>query len=255
MFVDTHAHVIKKYYDDVDKVIDNSKEQGVNLILNVGTCDEEFIEIKKQIEKYDNVFGVIGYYPNNIDKINNLNNLEENLKNKNIVALGEIGLEYCNLENKEEQKVLFEQQIELALNYDLPIVVHSRDAINDTYEILKKYSNRNLRGVIHCYSGSYEMAKEFIKLGFYLGVGGVYTFKNNKKGIEILEKIDLKYLVLETDSPYLTPEPFRGKKNTPEYIPYVAAKVAQIKQIPIEDVMEVTTNNALNLFGIKISKD
>ena len=148
--------------------------------------------------------------------------------------------------NKETQKEFFENQLELADKYDLPVVIHSRDSIQDVYDILKEHK---CRGVIHCFSGSIEMAQLFIDLGFYLGIGGVLTFKNSKL-YEVIEAIDLENIVLETDSPYLTPEPFRGKQNNPSNVYYVAKKIAEIKNIDVEKVIEITTKNATRIFDI-----
>ena len=169
------------------------------------------------------------------------------MKNNKIVGIGEIGLDYYhNKENKEEQIKLFSQQIDLAEKYNLPIIVHTRDSIQDCFNILK---SKNSKGIIHCFSGSLEMAKEFIKLGYYLGIGGVITFKNSKL-YKVIEQIDLSYIVLETDSPFLSPEPYRGTKNTPSNIIFVAQKIAEIKQLNIDEVIRITTNNARKIFDI-----
>lgn len=248
MYVDTHAHIISKYYSDVLQEVNDSKCEKVLKILNVGTCDLEFDEVIKLSEEIEELYSVIGYYPSMVDKCDNLDYLKKCLDNNDILAIGEIGLDYATCEHREKQIILFRKQIELAIFYDKPIVIHCRDAMSDTYEILKEYNCDKLRGVIHCYSGSAMMAKEFIKLGFLLGIGGVYTFKNNKKGIEVLEEISLDYLVLETDAPYLTPMPFRGTKNSSKYIPYIARFIADIKNISVTDVMNITTKNAENMF-------
>lgn len=248
MFIDTHAHIINKYYDNIAEEVEKSKEKKVNIIINIGTCDSEFDEVISLSEKYKCFYNVVGYYPSMIEKIGNLQYLEKCIKNKKNIAIGEIGLDYTTCDHKEKQLVLFEEQIKLAIKYNKPIVVHCRDAIKDTYDLLNKYNCAKLRGVIHCYSGSFEMAKLFNEIGFYLGIGGVYTFKNNVKGIEVLKNIPLEYFVLETDAPYLTPEPFRGKKNSSSYIPDIANKIASIKGISVEDVMIATTNNAKSLF-------
>lgn len=248
MYIDTHAHIIGKYYDDVLKEIEYAKNENVKKILNVGTFDKEFDEVISLSKQIDGLYSVIGYYPSMVDKCDDLSYLEKCLKQEDITAIGEIGLDYATCDHREEQIILFRKQIQLAILYDKPLVIHSRDAIGDTYEILAEYKSDKLRGVVHCYSGSAMMAKEFIKIGFSLGIGGVYTFKNNKTGIEVLKEIDLSNLVLETDAPYLTPHPFRGSKNSPKYIPYVANLIAQIKNISINEVMEVTTKNAEEIF-------
>lgn len=190
----------------------------------------------------------IGIHPDNIDTdYNKIKDLEKLIKNNKIVGIGEIGLDYYhNKENKEEQIKLFSQQIDLAEKYNLPIIVHTRDSIQDCFNILK---SKNSKGIIHCFSGSLEMAKEFIKLGYYLGIGGVITFKNSKL-YKVIEQIDLSYIVLETDSPFLSPEPHRGTKNTPSNIIFVAQKIAEIKQLNIDEVIRITTNNARKIFDI-----
>ena len=167
--------------------------------------------------------------------------------NNKIFAIGEIGLDYnYNNQNKEEKKNLFNKQLDLAEKYKLPIIVHTRDSIQDCFDILKK---RKLKGIIHCFSGSYEMAKNFINLGYKLGIGGVLTFKNSKL-FEVIEKIDLKNIVLETDSPYLSPEPYRGRKNNPSNVYYVAKKISEIKSVRIEEVIRITTDNCKEIFDI-----
>jgi len=215
-------------------------------------CDkksnEEVLEI---IDKYENVFGAIGYHPTGTYDLNHedLKILEEKVNLKKIVAVGEIGLDFhYDNTDREKQLYYFKKQIELALKYDKPLIIHSRDAISLTYETLKEYSSDKLRGVIHAYSGSLEMAYKFIELGFVLGIGGVVTFKNAKVLKEVIKEIDLKYIVLETDSPYLTPEPYRKYKNEPFYIKEIAKKIAEIKGIDIEEVECVTTSTARRIF-------
>lgn len=189
---------------------------------------------------------VVGIHPENIDDTN-LDEIEKIIINNKVYAVGEIGLDYYWVQdNKEKQQELFKKQIELAIKYNLPVVVHSRKAMQDTFDILTSY---DVKGVLHCYSGSYEMAKEFVKRGFKLGIGGVSTFKNSKLN-EVIEKIDLKDLLLETDSPYLTPEPYRGEQNIPSNIYYVAKKIAEIKGLSTEEVILKTTQNALEFFDI-----
>ena len=174
--------------------------------------------------------------------------LEENIRNEKIIGIGEIGLDYhYEGADKELQKDVFIHQIELAIKYDMPVIIHSRDATGDMMNILRRY-NGKLRGVMHCYSGSVETALELIKMGFYLGVGGIITFKNAKNIVEVIKKIDLKYILLETDSPYLTPEPYRGNSNEPAYIPLIARKIAEIKGISLDSVMSATSGNVKMIF-------
>ena len=246
--IDTHAHIYKEYYDNIDELINELKDNNVIHVINASTNNENAIEIINQSKKYDGfILPAIGIHPEDIDNYD-LDQIEELIKNNKIYAIGEIGLDYYwNKENKEEQKELFVKQIKLAQKYNLPVIVHTRESIQDCFDILKE--NR-VRGVIHCYSGSLEMAREFIKLGYKLGIGGVLTFKNSKLS-NVIENIDLDNIVLETDSPYLSPEPYRGKKNKPSNVYYVAKKIAEIKNISVDEVIEITTKNAISLFDIK----
>ncbi len=248
MYIDIHCHLDKEYYNDVSKIIENAKENDVKKIIYNGCDLKTNKEVLELISKYSVLYGAIGFHPTNLDNVTlkDYEFLEKNLQNKKIVAIGEIGLDYhYDNTDKEKQKDHFIRQLKLAKKYNLPVIVHSRDSIQDTYNILKEY---NVRGVIHCFSGSKEMAREFIKLGFYISVGGIITFKNAKNIIEVIKNTDLSYILLETDSPYLTPEPYRGYKNEPKYIPLIAERVSKIKGISVEEVKSVTTNNALRLF-------
>ncbi len=249
--IDTHCHLFKKYYNDLDQVI---KKMENNIMIVAGTDFETNKEVIQLCKKYENIYGVIGIHPTELEKHsdNDLKLIEKNLTNPKIVGIGEIGLDYYwTKENKEKQKEIFINQIKLAEKYNKLIVVHTRDAINDTYEILKEYASK-IRKVIHCYSSSYEMAEKFIKIGCFLGIGGPITFKNSKKLVEVIEKIDLKYLLLETDSPYLSPEPFRGKRNEPYNIAYIAKKIAEIKKVSVEEVIKITTENSISQFDLNV---
>lgn len=246
--IDTHAHIIKEYYDDIESLVEDLKNKNVLKVVNCGTSisdSKEIIELSKKTNNF--LLPAIGIHPEIVDDFNKIEELEKLVKFNKIAAIGEIGLDYYwNKENKEEQKKCFNLQLDLAEKYNLPVLVHTRESIQDTYDILK---TRKLKGIIHCYSGSYEMAKEFIKLGYKLGIGGVLTFKNSKL-YEVIEKIDLKDILLETDSPYLSPEPHRGKQNNPYNIYYVAQKIAQIKNVSIEEVISQTTSNYDDVFDI-----
>lgn len=243
--IDTHAHIVNEYYE-VDKLIDFLKDKNILYVLNAATCYEDSLEVLELSKKYKMLLPVIGLHPQNIDN-ENIEKIEKLILTNKVYAIGEIGLDYHYQEdNKELQKEIFKRQIDLAINNNLPVVVHTRDSIQDTLDILKDYK---VKGVIHCFSGSYEIAKEFIKYGYKLGIGGVLTFKNSKLH-EVIERIDIKDILLETDSPYLTPEPFRGKQNNPSNIYYVAQKIAEIKKITIDEVIEKTTKNAIELFDI-----
>ena len=246
--VDTHCHIYNQYYDDIPDLIDKIKLSGVNKII-VNGCDmASNLEVLALVKKYDIVYGAIGFHPT--VKLDNLDEaimfLKKHINDDKIVAIGEIGLDYHYEDtDKEKQKNLFKRQLDLASDFNKPVIIHSRDAIQDTYDLLSKYK---LKGSIHAYSGSKEMAKEFIKLGFLIGVGGVCTYKNAKNIIEVIDMLDLSYILLETDSPYLSPVPFRGKVNTPCNIPIIAKKIGEIKGISSEDVASSTSNNAEQLF-------
>lgn len=238
--VDTHCHITSEYYDNIYEVINKMKD---NIIIVSGTNKEDIKEVIN-LCNYKNVYGTIGIYPT--EELD-LKIIEDNINNKKIVGIGEIGLDYHLEHNKEEQINKFIKQLDLARKYNKTVVIHTREAMQDTYDILKNY--KDLKKVIHCYSGSLEMAKEFIKIGCRLGIGGVLTFKNSKLK-DVIKEIDLKYLLLETDSPFLTPEPYRGTKNEPYNIIYVAKKIAEIKNISLEEVLEVTTLNAKDQFDL-----
>ena len=253
MFIDTHCHLSKDDYEDIDKVINNAKNEKVEYLIISG-CDKK--SIKESIEisnKYPNVYLALGYHPSEtkITKNEDLIELENIIKNNNkVVAVGEIGLDYhWDKDNKEEQIMLFKKQIDIAKRLNLPIVIHSRDAFQDTYDILKE---ANYKGVIHCFSGNLENAKKYLSLGFYLGIGGVITFKNTNLK-ETIKEIPLDRILLETDSPYLAPTPYRGEQNEPKYIPIIAEEIAKNKEIKIEELEQKTTNNAKKLFNIFIT--
>ena len=244
--IDTHAHIYSEYYD-IDDLIKKLKSNSIIKVINNSTNNEDMLEVIELSKKYRNfLLPSIGIHPEFVNNYD-LNKMEMIIKNNKVYAIGEIGLDYYWVkDNKEEQKNLFISQIKLANKYNLPVIIHSRDSIQDCLNIIKE--NR-CRGIIHCFSGSYEMAKEFIKYGFKLGIGGVLTFKNSKLS-EVIKKIDLKDIVLETDSPYLTPEPYRGKTNDPSNVYYVAKKISEIKEIDIEKVIKQTTQNAIDIFDI-----
>lgn len=247
MLIDTHCHLNKEDYLDVEKIIKDMD----GIMVAAGCDDKTNLEVIDLINKYENVYGVIGIHPEEIKNITDqsFKIIEENINNPKIVGIGEIGLDYYwDKDNKEEQKRLLIKQLDIASKYNKPVVVHSRDAIQDTYDILKQYK---LKGTIHSFSSSLEMAKEFIKLGYKIGIGGVVTFKNGKNIQNIVENLDIKDIVLETDSPYLTPEPFRGTKNEPKNVYYVAKKIADIKNIELEKVIEITNQTAIALFDLE----
>lgn len=251
MFIDTHCHISKEYYEDIDNLINECNSNDVKTLIISGCDKNSVIEGLEIIKKYPNIYMTIGFHPSeaNITNDNDLGWLEDLLKTNNkIIGVGEIGLDYYWVkDNKEEQRSLFEKQLEIATRLNLPVVIHSREATQETFDILKKYK---LKGIIHCYSGSLEMAKEYIKLGYKIGIGGVLTFKNSNLK-EVVKEINIKDITLETDSPYLAPEPYRGKQNSPQYIPIIASKIAELKEIDLEIVKEVTTKTTISLFDLK----
>lgn len=245
--IDTHAHILSEFYDDIDELIEELKSKDIIKVINCADSIETSKEVLNIYNKYEGyLLPAVGIHPENIDN-SNLKTIENIIKEHKVFAIGEIGLNYhYNDENKDEQKEYFIKQLDLALKYDLPVIIHIREAMQECFDILKTRKNK---GIIHCFSGSVEMAREYIKLGYKLGIGGVLTFKNSKL-YEVIEKIDLKDIVLETDSPFLSPEPFRGKKNKPCNVLYVAKRIAEIKNISLEEVINTTTATAKQIFDI-----
>lgn len=249
--IDTHCHLSKEDYENLEEII--SHMEGHFMIAS-GADMKSNQEVVQLCQKYSNVFGTIGIHPSSILEYNieNKDWIKKQASNPKIVGIGEIGLDYhYGKEDAELQKQVFIDQIQLALELHLPIVVHSRDASQDTFDILKEYAS-SLKIDIHCYSGSVELAKEYQKLGCKLGIGGVLTFKNASRLKEVVEELPLTSFLLETDSPYLTPEPFRGQKNEPCNVLYVAKKIAEIKGISLEEVLQVTTSNSISQFDLPI---
>lgn len=242
MLIDTHCHL--DTYENIDDIL-----KGFDgIMITSGYDDKSNLKVLEIVNKYPNVYGTLGIHPEEASGSYDLNIILENINNNKIVAIGEIGLDYhYTNENIKEQKDLLEKQLDIAKKYNKPVIIHSRDAMQDTYDILSKYS---LKGVIHCFSGSTEMALKFIKIGYKIGVGGVLTFKNGKKLREVVSNISLSDILLETDSPYITPEPFRGRINEPKNVYYVALKLAQLKNIKIDKVIEKTNMNAVKMFKI-----
>ena len=249
MFTDTHCHIYKEYYENIEEILNHAKENQVNRMINNGCDSLSNQEVLHLIEIYPNMFGAIGIHPEKVDTYQeqDINLIKENLDNQKVIAIGEIGLDYhYTKENKEEQKKLLEQQLLLAQEHNIPVIIHSREATEDTINTLKKYK---IKGVIHSFSGSLETAQIYIKMGFLLGINGVITFKNSKLK-EVIKEIPLENIVLETDSPYLTPEPFRGKKNEPARILNIAKFVCDLKGISLNDLARITNNNIKRIFDI-----
>lgn len=248
--IDTHCHLEHEIYPDLNQIIEKMQN---NIIIVSGYNLDSNKEVIDLINKYQNVYGTIGIHPENIHEMNSesIKFIEDNLSNPKIVGIGEIGLDYhFDNDHKVEQKELFIRQIQLANKYQKTIVIHSRDAICDTYDILKEHLET--KAILHCYSSSVEMAERFKKMNIKFGIGGVLTFKNAKELKMVVEKLSLTDLLLETDSPYLTPEPYRGKRNEPYNIIFVAKKIAEIKNISLEEVLKTTTLNAISQFDLPI---
>ena len=251
MFIDTHCHLSKDDYDDIDLVIHENRDNGIDKIIISGCTRDSILESIDIADNYQDVYVTIGYHPSEalITTDSDLKKLEEQIQHKKVVGIGEIGLDYhYGKEDIVEQKRLFRKQLEIAEKYHLPVVIHSRDATQDTISILEEYPK--VIGDIHCFSGSIETAKKYISMGYKIGIGGVVTFKNSNL-YKVVQEIGLNSILLETDSPYLTPEPFRGKINSSKYIPYIADKLADILNITGDEVALNTTKNAYTLFDLK----
>ncbi|MFI3209913.1 MAG: TatD family hydrolase [Peptostreptococcaceae bacterium] len=256
MLFDSHAHLNDSRFDeDREELISSLKENNVELVVNVGADIKTSIESIELAKKYDFIYASVGVHPHDVSDLDeNTIDILRNLSNSNekVVAIGEIGLDYYyDNSPRELQKKWFIEQIKLANELKLPIIIHDRDAHQDTFDIIKEYKNDEIGCVIHCYSGSLEFAKEYIKMNCYISIPGTVTFKNNVKTLEVVKEIPLEYLLIETDSPYLTPVPYRGKRNNPSYVQFVADKIAQERGISYETVCEVTKENAKKLFNIK----
>ena len=252
MYIDTHCHLSKEDYDDIDLVIKENRENGISKIIISGCTKESIIESLKLADKYEDVYLTIGYHPSEVNEIKaeDIDLLEKQIKsNSKVVGIGEIGLDYhYGKEDVELQKELFRKQMKLAEKLNLAVVIHSRDATEDTINILKEFPN--VKGDIHCFSGSVETANIYISMGYKIGIGGVVTFKNSNL-YKVIEEIGLKNIILETDAPYLAPVPVRGKQNSSKYIPYIGKKIAEILQIKEDLVAKETSKNALSLFDLK----
>ena len=247
--IDTHAHLFNEYYDDIGSVLERAKQNGIEKVIVASDTIASCYEVIEHSKKYDNYYFCLGIHPENVDEdLDELSKLvEENKDNPKFVAIGEIGLDYYyTKDNKEKQKEIFDYQLKLAEKYNKPVIVHSREATKDTIDMLGNY---NLIVDIHCFSGSKETADIYIKRGYYLGVGGVLTFKNSNLK-DIIKDIPLDNILLETDSPYLAPQSHRGETNEPAYVKDIAIYLSQIKDIDIQEVEYKTSKNATKIFHI-----
>jgi len=252
---ETHMHLDDEAFnEDREKVIENIFDDCIGIGVNIGASMESTETSVELAQKYENVYAAVGVHPNEVADLteDDMDRLKELSRLDKVVAIGEIGLEYHYLEpDKETQRKWFIRQLDLAAELNMPVVIHSRDAAEETFNLMKEYKDRLVGGVIHCYSYSPELAAEYVKMGYYIGVGGVVTFKNAKKLVETVKNIPLDNIVLETDCPYMSPEPFRGKRNDPSRLIYVSKKIAEIKGIDDEEVRRVTFENACRLYRIK----
>lgn len=249
MFIDTHCHLFKDYYEDMDNIICKIKNHGIIALINNGCDSKTNQEVLSLLDKYDFMYGAIGIHPDYADNYNedDLKYIMDNIGVEKIVAIGEIGLDY-HYDNfsKEKQITLFKAQLKIAEKNNLPVIIHMREATNDVLNILKEY---RVKGVIHCFTGSVETANILIKMGFFLGINGVVTFKNCNL-INTIKEIGIDHIVLETDAPYLTPVPFRSEKNDSSHVVDTANFIANSLGIDVKKLADITTNNVKSLFDI-----
>ncbi len=255
MIFETHAHYDDEKFDEdrVELLSHLLREKNIGKIVNVGASFRGCKDSLSLAETYDDVYAALGIHPEEIDDMSeeNLNWIRANAANPKVVAIGEIGLDYYWVKDEEgraKQREWFEKQLKLAKEVKLPVIIHSRDAAEDTFNTIKRYNTQSDKGIVHCYSYSKELALEYVKMGWYIGVGGVVTFKNGKKLVQTVEAIPIESIVIETDCPYMAPEPFRGQRNSSEYLKYVVEKIADIKGMSPEEVEKITYQNALNIY-------
>lgn len=254
MIFDTHAHYDDKAFaDDLDDVLLQNRQAGIGKIVNVAASMSSCLTTMELAERYDDIYAAVGVHPEETKNLTDadMDLIESYCDNPKVVAVGEIGLDYYWDEPEREiQKKWFECQLELARKVKLPVIIHSRDAAADTFDIMKEHKAEEIGGVIHCFSYEKEMAKKYLDMGLYIGVGGVVTFKNGRKLKEVVEYTPLDRIVTETDCPYLAPVPNRGKRNLSANIPLIIDEIASIKGISVDEVIEVTWNNAHRLYNI-----
>lgn len=255
MLIDSHAHLDDDRFDkDRDELIKSLESNGISRVINPGADLPSSIKSVKLSEEYENIYAAVGVHPHSADEMDEgtIEVLRAFGNREKVVAIGEIGLDY-HYDNsaRDIQRKWFQRQIKLAKELNLPIIVHSREADQETFDIIKSQSDGNLTGVIHCYSGSVELMKEYIKLGYYISLGGPVTFKNAKMPKEVAKAVPIDRLLVETDSPYLTPEPHRGKRNEPLFVRHVAAMIAELRGMTIEELARATSENTIRLFNLR----
>lgn len=253
MIFESHAHYdSRKFDEDREELLNSMQENGVGTIINAGATWKSVTTGLELANQYPFVYAALGLHPDEVGDLNEerFEILKAECQKEKVVAVGEIGLDYYwDNESHDIQKKWFIRQLELARELDLPVIIHSRDAAEDTLKIMKEHA-QGMCGVIHCFSYSKEMAEEYVKLGFHIGVGGVVTFKNGKKLKEVVEAIPIERILLETDSPYLAPEPHRGKRNSSLYLPHIAQMIADLKGLTYDEVVAQTERNSRELFHI-----
>ena len=252
MVIDTHCHIYKEYYEDISSVVKKSNDIGINIIINNGCNLSSSLEVLELSKEYENMYCVVGLHPSeNLDEIDSvLDLIIKNVNNKKMIGIGEIGLDYYyTRDNRGQQINIFEKQLQIAQEYNLPVIIHNRDATDDMLRILRKY---NLKGVIHCFNGSEETAKEYIKMGYKLGINGVITFKNCKL-INVIRNIGIENIVFETDSPYLTPEPYRGKINDPSFVKVIIEFISEKLSIDKNKLEIISNDNVNEIFDINLN--
>lgn len=252
MIFDTHVHYDDEAFDeDREEILKTIQAEGVGLVADIGAdiaSSQKAIELS---EKYDFIYAVAGVHPSEVYSLkeSDMDWLQNAAKHPKVVAIGEIGLDYHYEDTiREVQKKWFARQLELARQVKLPVSIHSRDAAQDTLDIMRAAKSEEIGGVIHCFSYGWDMAKIYLDMGFYLGIGGVVTFKNAKKLKEVVQRAPMERLVLETDAPYLAPEPYRGKRNASHYLKYVAEQIAALKDMTPEEVIRITEENGKKLY-------
>lgn len=254
MLFDTHAHInALQFNEDREEVLKRAQDEGVSHIVVVGFDRETIKGAMELAEQYEFIYAAVGWHP--VDAVDmtdkDLNWIEELSNHPKVVAIGEMGLDYhWDKSPKDVQQVVFRKQIQLAKRVKLPIIIHNREATQDIIDILKEENAEEVGGIMHCFSGSVEVAKECLDLNFYISLGGPVTFKNAKKPKEVAKEINLDYLLIETDCPFLAPHPNRGKRNEPSYVKFIAEQIADLKELSYEEVAKKTSENAKKLFGI-----
>lgn len=254
MIFDSHAHYDDEAFDgDREELLSSMEEAGIGRIVNVGASIKGVSDTVKLAGTYPFLYGAVGIHPDHVGELDEekIEWLRELTQEEKIVAVGEIGLDYhWDIEPREKQKEWFSRQLALSREVSLPVIVHSRDAARDTFDILKAEHAGSAGGVIHCYSGSKEMARDYLELGYYIGIGGVVTFKNAKGIKEVAKYVPLDRILVETDCPYLAPAPNRGKRNSSLYLPYIIEEIAELKGVSSEEVEQKTYENAMRMYGI-----